>query len=61
VTLPSRPTTSSMTAETLLAHYAAGERDFRGVHLKGANLAGADLAFVSLRDANRSSPSHGEA
>jgi len=42
----------AMTAEALLAHYAAGERDFRGVNLEGADLAGADLALATLANAN---------
>jgi len=41
-----------MTAEALLAHYAAGEQDFRGVDLEGADLAGAELALANLKDAN---------
>jgi uncharacterized protein YjbI with pentapeptide repeats len=40
-----------MTAEELLQCYAAGERDFSGVDLSYANLAGADLRDINLSDA----------
>ena len=48
-----------MTAEQLLEAYAAGERDFRGADLFGADLRsahlnGADLRGAFLRDANLS-------
>jgi hypothetical protein len=36
----------------LLADYAAGKRDFRGVDLAGANLAGAYLAGANFTDAD---------
>jgi uncharacterized protein YjbI with pentapeptide repeats len=36
----------------LLADYAAGKRDFRGVDLAGADLRGANLAFANLAFAN---------
>ena len=52
----------SMTAQELLAAYAAGERNFSGADLSGANLSkaslsganfsGADLLDVSLSGAN---------
>lgn len=38
-----------MTREELLRRYAAGERDFRGADLRGANLRGADLRDANLR------------
>ena len=41
-----------MTAEKLLERYAAGERDFGGVDLSGANLSEADLEFANFREAN---------
>jgi uncharacterized protein YjbI with pentapeptide repeats len=40
-----KPPTS---AEELLERYAAGERDFRGATLRGANLGAADLCGVNL-------------
>lgn len=42
---------NNMTAEELLAAYAAGERDFRGANLSFADLEGADLSFAELSDA----------
>jgi len=41
----------AMTAAALLARYAAGERDFRGVNLESAGLAGAELALANLKRA----------
>lgn len=51
-----------MTRDELLARYAAGERDFGGVNLSGAdlfrvNLSGANLSGVSLSGANLSGAS----
>lgn len=40
-----------MTAEELLEHYAAGERDFSGVDLRGADLSRADLSRADLSGA----------
>ena len=42
----------NMTAEELLAAYAAGERDFSGANLQGADLSGADLYKANLSGAN---------
>ena len=41
-----------MTAEELLAKYQAGERDFRGANLHGADLSGANLHGADLRKAD---------
>ncbi|MDZ8140998.1 MAG: pentapeptide repeat-containing protein [Nostoc sp. DedQUE04] len=41
-----------MDAEELLQRYAAGERDFSGVDLEGANLVRANLSEANLRGAN---------
>jgi hypothetical protein len=44
----------NMTAEELLAAYAAGERNFSGADLSGADLSGADLRGADLSRANLS-------
>jgi uncharacterized protein YjbI with pentapeptide repeats len=41
-----------MTAEELLARYAKGQRDFRGVILRGADLRQADLSFAVFQGAD---------
>lgn len=41
-----------MTAEELIRRYAAGERDFSGTDLRGADLSEADLRGVDLSEAN---------
>jgi uncharacterized protein YjbI with pentapeptide repeats len=41
-----------MTAQALLAAYAAGERNFIGADLSGADLSGANLSGADLREAN---------
>ena len=51
----------AMTAEELLAAYAAGERDFSGADLSGANLEGADLRKARLNSTNRMKAERGGA
>jgi hypothetical protein len=41
-----------MKAQELLTKYKAGQRDFRGVSLRGENLAWANLAHIDFRAAN---------
>lgn len=41
-----------MTAEELLRRYAAGERDFSGVNLYGADFNDCDLSEINLSNAN---------
>ena len=41
-----------MTAEELLAKYAAGEREFPKAELSGADLSGVDLRETDLSGAN---------
>jgi uncharacterized protein YjbI with pentapeptide repeats len=41
-----------MTAQELLAAYAAGERNFSGADLNNADLSGADLREADIRGAN---------
>ena len=41
-----------MTAEGLLERYAAGERDFSGISIRGANLILTDLREINLSNAN---------
>lgn len=43
-----------MTADELQARYDAGERDFTGADLSGANLTDADLRWTNLTDAELS-------
>ncbi len=43
-----------MDAEELLSRYTAGERDFSGVDLSGADLEDADLSGINLNDADLS-------
>jgi len=40
-----------MTAKELLARYAAGQRDFRGVDLAGVDLSGANLSGACMTGA----------
>jgi uncharacterized protein YjbI with pentapeptide repeats len=44
----------NMTAQELLAAYAAGERNFSGANLRGADLRGADLNGANLSEADLS-------
>ena len=44
-----------MDGAEFLARYAAGETNFIGVDLRGANLKGAYLSLVNLKGANLSS------
>ncbi|MEM1281156.1 MAG: pentapeptide repeat-containing protein [Cyanobacteria bacterium P01_H01_bin.152] len=41
-----------LTAKTVLQLYAAGERDFRGVILRGCNFRGADLSGADFSGAD---------
>jgi uncharacterized protein YjbI with pentapeptide repeats len=43
---------NNMTAQELLAAYAAGERNFRGAELDMANLREANLSGADLNEAN---------